>query len=442
MRLAGLVSGAKIELAQASRSPSVVSVALQIPDAEAKGSDNRIFDKFASNTTVWMVLRQFESLEGPSQRNFTGRSAPVSSVHGSGGGRLHYETPVIQVMGRELSSFTELQMTLAQLGFNHGSALLRLTFRTTRTPLEEALQEIGQYFTTAEQLGDSMVEKSVSNEGQQATPGTQGVKSSESKTITTVAVGAEASTTAAPTSLERDLDTTISSGVSGRNDTPKNLPRDVTIFSPTSSNTPRAAQQPFNEKDYEPTVDHAKLHQSRLAAEGTNKRLLSDAEISAQAEARANQKANVQQVQIKVRFPDQMQALTTFSKADTAKSLYGFVRGTIVHEHEPFELRFSTSNGFKTVPTDSNDDPKLIGQLGMVGRVLVNMIWAGGASIEARTSSVLKAEYCQKAQVIEANEVQNVAVEGDVGNMQGTKVAEEKSRKGGVPKWLKLPGKK
>ena len=442
MRLAGLVSGAKLELAQASRSPSVISVALQIPDTEAKGFNNRIIDKFASNTTVWMILRQFESLVGPPSRNFTGRSTPVSSVNGGDGGRLHYETPVIQVMGRELSSFTELQSTLAQLGFNHGSALLRLTFRTTQTPLEEALQEIGQYFTTAEKLGDSTGEKGFSGDGQQAIPNTEEVEASESKTKLPSAFEIQPSTTGLHTSLGSDLDATISPAASGHNDTPGNLPRDVTIFSPTSSNTPKAAQQPFNEKDYEPTVDHAKLHQLRLAAAGTNKRLLSDAEISAQAEARASQSANIQQVQIKVRFPDQMQALSTFSNADTAKSLYGFVRSIIVHEHQPFELRFSASNGFKTVPTDSENDPKLIGQLGMVGRVLVNMIWSGDAGMEARTSSVLKAEYCQKAQVIEANEVQNVAGEEDVGNMQGRKVAEEKSRKGGVPKWLKLPGKK
>ena len=442
MRLAGLVSGAKLELAQASRSPSVVSVALQIPDTEAKGFSNRIVDKFASNTTVWMILRQFESLVGPPSRNFTGRSTPVSSVNGSGGGRLHYETPVIQVMGRELSSLPELQSTLAQLGFNHGSALLRLTFRTTQTPLEDALHEIGQYFTTAEKLDDSTVEKGLSGEGQEATPSTEEVEASESRTSTNSASEAQPSTTQALTSLGSDLGATISPGASSHSDTPRNLPRDITIFSPTSSNTPKAAQQPFNEKDYEPTVDHAKLHQSRLAAAGTNKRLLSDAEISAQAEAKANQSANVQQVQIKVRFPDQMQALSTFSRADTAKSLYGFVRSIIVHEHEPFELRFSAANGFKTVPIDSEDDPRLIGQLGMVGRVLVNMIWAGDASIEARTSSVLKAKYGQKAQVIEANEVQDVAGERDIGNVQGHKATEEKSRKGGVPKWLKLPGKK
>jgi tether containing UBX domain for GLUT4 len=65
-------------------------------------------------------------------------------------GRLFYEAPVIQVMGRELSSFTDMQMTLKDLGYNSGSILLRLSFRPTEKPLEEAMLEIGQYFKDVE----------------------------------------------------------------------------------------------------------------------------------------------------------------------------------------------------------------------------------------------------------------------------------------------------
>ncbi|KAI4131652.1 MAG: hypothetical protein LQ347_002880, partial [Umbilicaria vellea] len=82
--------------------------------------------------------------------NITARGAPNITNGESGAGRLFYETPVVQIIGRELSSFMDLQKTLAQLGFNSGSVLLRLSFRLSETPLEEAMGEIDQYFKSVE----------------------------------------------------------------------------------------------------------------------------------------------------------------------------------------------------------------------------------------------------------------------------------------------------
>lgn len=150
IRLSGLSSGAKLELVLLSRSPSVVSVALQLPDTEVRdGSASRLVEKFPSTTTLWLVLRKFESgsKEGGGARyNFTARGVPQTADGTSGSGRLVYETPVLHVMGRELSTFTDLQKSLGQLGLNSGSVLLRLSFRVTQTPLEEAMGEIEQYF--------------------------------------------------------------------------------------------------------------------------------------------------------------------------------------------------------------------------------------------------------------------------------------------------------
>ncbi len=53
-------------------------------------------------------------------------------------------------MQRELSSFSDLQKTLGQLGLNSGSAMLRLSFRATEQPLEEAQAEIEGYFKSIE----------------------------------------------------------------------------------------------------------------------------------------------------------------------------------------------------------------------------------------------------------------------------------------------------
>jgi tether containing UBX domain for GLUT4 len=108
IRLANLPQGARLELVQASRSPTVISVALQLPKA-------RLTQKFASNTSLWEILRQFESGEGANY-NFTQRGVPEMSGT-SGSGRLHYEQPVITVMPghKEQGSFVELQQTLSQL---------------------------------------------------------------------------------------------------------------------------------------------------------------------------------------------------------------------------------------------------------------------------------------------------------------------------------------
>ena len=62
-RLSGLPNHTQVELIQASRSPSVVSVALQLPpSADASESHgSRLTGKFASSASIWQILRQFES---------------------------------------------------------------------------------------------------------------------------------------------------------------------------------------------------------------------------------------------------------------------------------------------------------------------------------------------------------------------------------------------
>lgn len=143
-RLSGLAGGAKLTLIQASRSPSVVNVALQLPEREGGG---RLSDKFPSTTSLWLVLRKYEDAvagQPPRKLNLTQRGVAPSQSAGSG--RLEYEQPCLHLMGRNLESFVDLQKTLAQLGLNSGSVLIRLSFRSMGQPLEEAMQEIEQHF--------------------------------------------------------------------------------------------------------------------------------------------------------------------------------------------------------------------------------------------------------------------------------------------------------
>src|SRR5215471_21788898 len=93
IRLSGLSSGAKLELVRLSRSPSVVSVALQLPESEAKGvSNGRLLDKFPSTTTLWLILRKFEAgVAGGNgmTRNLTARGALPESSGPTSMGRLY-----------------------------------------------------------------------------------------------------------------------------------------------------------------------------------------------------------------------------------------------------------------------------------------------------------------------------------------------------------------
>lgn len=215
------------------------------------------------------------------------------------------------------------------------------------------------------------------------------------------------------------------------------------MFAPSSESTPAASRQAFHEKDYEPTIAHANLHQARLATSSVNKRLLTDAELTVQAEIQAKRNADVKDVQIKVRFPDQMQVISTFSNLDTSTTLYNFVKGLMENDDEPFSLSFSSVQGHRSVPKEGNT--RLIGDLGMTGRVLVNVAWEIGASSKARGGSVLKAEYQQQAKQIEVKDIGGVEAEDKVSETvegKGKQKDEARERKGGVPRWLKLPGKK
>ena len=151
-------------------------------------------DKFASSTSLWQILRSFESANAGglnSQKNFTGRGVPSMVSGNSGAGRLYYEEPVLRIMGREYSSLTDLQKSLGQLGFNGGSVLLHLNFRASEVPLEQAQEKIEDYFRSLEESGSdahgvgsgaAVSEVSDLNVGQQIfTEEEEASKTSESK---------------------------------------------------------------------------------------------------------------------------------------------------------------------------------------------------------------------------------------------------------------------
>src|SRR3954471_6278059 len=148
-RQTGFPSGATLELIVASTSAGVVSVALQLPE-----DGGRLTDKIPSNTTLWRILRKFESTEGKNY-NFTARGSAGVESGSSGAGRIYYEMPNLNILGRECLTFGDLQKTLQDFGLNKGTALLKLSFKKTQQPFEEALTEIGEYFKEEEAAEES-----------------------------------------------------------------------------------------------------------------------------------------------------------------------------------------------------------------------------------------------------------------------------------------------
>lgn len=436
-----------------SRSASVVSVALQLPEAEG---NTRLTDKFPSTTTLWLVLRRFEAgVAGDgSTKNLTARGAPAMNDGTSGAGRLYYQTPVIQIMSRELSSFTDLQKTLAQLGFNSGSTLLRLSFRTSDTPFEEAMVQIAGYFQSVE--GGEELQEGTPNKTPPEVPSEAEdlplEAPSESMDQIQATSEAEAPEPASEPSTDppfTEPNPTASDSKPLQTPSPFTGSRPIQIFSPPSTTTPSAAQTAHNPADYIPTIEHAKSHQRHLAQKSQNTRLPSESELADQQAAEAEKLKSVRDVEIKIRFPDQSAAVSTFGQGDTGAELYGFVRDDCLDERwrgEKFLLSYSAARGWAVVPDDSSK--RLIQHLGLKGRVLVNFKWdeTGGASLAALgTKDVLKRERKEEAKALRAPELAKLDAEEDE---EGVKVdvgkreeAGEKKRKG-VPKWLKLPGKK
>jgi tether containing UBX domain for GLUT4 len=429
----------------------VVSVALQLPESEAQGIPNgRLTDKFPSTTTLWLVLRKFETGvagSGGLNKNLTARGSPSTEA---GAGRLYYQQPVLQVLNRELSSFTDLQKNLAQLGLNSGSALMRLGYRATETPLEEAILKIQQYFDSVDgtHTTQSQTQATPTAASDQVVETTQAPEPSHSippTSDTTQNASSDTDMTEPPSQLDGITQTTepLSPSTS----------RPLSVFRPPSSSTPSAALVKHNDADYTPTVEHAQVHQKMLNQSSRNVRLPTEAELAQQAEAEAEKLAAIKEVEIKIRFPDQSAVSTKFGQEDSGKTLHSFVRNDCLEQQyseQPFILRNPGVKPGQKGDTIPDSEKKLIKDLQLRGRVLVIFGWEDGASLAARgAKSVLKEELRQVAEDIR---VVDVAASGVGEEEQGVKVnvgrKEDKAEGevGGVgkklPKWLKGLGKK
>ena len=409
-RLSGLSPGAKLQLTQASRSTGVVSVALQLPESDGGG---RFTDKFPSNTSLWLVLRKFEEgVAGQPQRklNLTQRAVQADS----GALRLYYEQPSINVMGRTIETFTDLQKTLGQLGINGGSILMRLNFKNNGQPLEEAMEQISGYFTSVE--GPS------GNSGVGATQEAHGAHAAGVGNMSSLpdaaADNAQASLdgSAGPEPNDEDVEMTSSAPVAPvvENDViasssetqpqpaetapqpQQALYNGVAVYRAPSNDTPAAALEPDDPSTFEPSIAHAKAHQAALERSGRNTRLLSDKELEEQENQRQAALATVLNVTVRVRYPDQSMIETNINASETSADVYRKVRETLAHPTEPFELRFLGKKGNQSLPNSA--EKRLVRDFGFRGKVLVTFAWLQEASTQARQAAALKEEYRSHAQ--------------------------------------------
>lgn len=408
-RQTGLPSGATLELVVASRSTGVVSVALQF----LGGDGTRMIEKFPSDTTLWRILRKFELAEGKNL-NITGRSVAQIENGASGAGRIYYEMPTVNIVGRECSTFGDLQKTLQQLGINNGTALLKLSYKKTEQPLEEAMAEISDYFKE-----EAIVKV---QENPEVAPPRAPEMSSTAEAAAKLSSGEPSS------SEEKDTDMTSQDTSQGTSQNPSPYPEHAVdthlivtpakaaapispkaepkleVYLPPTSDTIQAARTPFNEADFEPTTAHLRSAQSRLLNSSQNTRLPSDEEIARQEQEKAAKLAAMREIQIRIRFPDQHQVLATLHNTDSAAVLYNWVKRAIVQEDQPFKLLWTDKKG-RTAPIPCIENKNLVKDLGFSTRELVIFHWEAGASESARKTPALKPELLQNAKELQVPEV-------------------------------------
>ncbi|KAK5737460.1 hypothetical protein LTR17_006687 [Elasticomyces elasticus] len=414
-RLSGLSAGAKLQLVQASRSAGVVNIAIQLPSP----SDERLTGKFPSTTSLWLILRKFEDgVAGSGKKlNLTQRGV---QPEGSSAGTLLYETPSVSAENRKYEGFGQLQKTLGELGYNGGNVLLKVGFRRTEQPLEEAMKEIGGFFTATKE--DGAMEGVVSPQAEVAEANEDGGVPMSEDDIPAPSSSSEAepqpSTSQATDSPQQSDENTppppTSSTTTNR----------ISVYRPPSNGTPAAALAPDDPSAFEPTIDHARLHQATLGTRGQNQRLKSDKELDEIAAQKQLHLATVQNVRIRVQYPDEHIIETNFAASATSADLYETVRSTLRGPSEVFELRWFGPKGRLEVLPDSAGK-RLVRDLGFRGGVKVTLVPSADASDEAKRNLCLKEEHMSQAQELKV-ELAEQRDEVEAGNQGGEGKAEGK----------------
>jgi tether containing UBX domain for GLUT4 len=177
------------------------------------------------------------------------------------------------------------------------------------------------------------------------------------------------------------------------------------VFAAPTSATPQAARTAFNESDFQPTVEHAKIHQAQLSNRTRNQRLLSDKELEAQEQERQAKLAALTEKPhlLRIRLPDGALVQMSLTKDDTASTLYTFVASFLEHKTEPFDLKYTGPTG--RLVLIARDARRLISDLRFSTNELVTFQWGEGASPAVRASrKALAREWQDRAQTLRVEE--------------------------------------
>ncbi|KJZ73512.1 hypothetical protein HIM_07068 [Hirsutella minnesotensis 3608] len=448
-RTSGLIAGAKLELVQKANTPSAVQIALQVPQPDAKDiPGGRLIRKFPADLTLWKVLRQFESGEASGGRNIniTARGIAGGMTGSSGSGQLYYETPVLNIMGRELSTFTDFQRTLSQLGHNSGNVLIRLSFKQTGQTLFEAMEQISSFFKETQEESRRKTDPAVAT----APQGMPANQSPVAEMAGSASIPPE-DFPRAPTPLAPQIPTEPATELehqqppsTEQSPSADDTYRPVHVYLAPTGSTPAAALAPPEEEDFTPSIAHAQLHQARLQDSSRNKRLLSDKELEEKAAAEEARLAAIKSVLVKVRFPDNTSSDWQVGPNLTGAFLYEAVRQVMADRQLPFRLVLP---GSKTVIED-NAAPRhgLIKGYKLAGRVLVNLVWDDNVPAPVRKQPFLKAQIAQRGEAVQVPELPPAQ---DIGPSPTVKQGHQPDKNEGkgegatkkIPKWFKM-GKK
>ncbi|KAL7629429.1 hypothetical protein AAE478_000949 [Parahypoxylon ruwenzoriense] len=455
-RTSGLVQGAKLELVVRSNTPTAINVALQLPAPESNLFPplGRVTEKLPNDFTLWQILRQFESGRSSEGKNLniTARGvAQTANGAAAGSGQLYYQTPVLVIENRTLSTFADFQKTLSQLGYNSGGVLIRLSFQKTDKTLVEAMEDISKFFKMEEEdqkARESVPKPATSNE---ATASTDATPSDNTPSIP------PAATLDHPEKSELDAAQKDSADNSAAAQTPSGDAMDVdepapsehrpvTIFSAPTSSTPAAALRVDADDAFAPRVEHAHAHQRLLKTASENKRLPSDRELEEKAAAEAAKVAAVKSIRIKVRFPDNFSAEWPFGPNDTGATLHAEVRKLMANDTAPFKLALPP--GKTVIRDDGSPASTLIRGYRLSSNTLVNFMWDDKVPVEIRKQPFLKGSAAGQAQKIVVPEVPEVDEKNEAGPSMPISAPTPTPRAEGEgsgfkkPKWLKGFGKK
>lgn len=386
--------------------------------------------------TIWKILRQFESGDASAGRNIniTARGvAQTAGAEGTGAGQLYYETPVLNIMGRDFSTFADFQKTMSQLGHNSGNVLIRLSFKTTTQTLFDAMKEIGEYFKDSDSPDVSEASAAVDPK----VPVTEAAPINKDIPMADVPPAGDVAHAEAAHLQEPGPSEPLAQ------EKPQDPYEPVNVFLAPNNTVPAAANLPLDDTDFTPTVAHAQLHQARLQESSRNRRLLSDKELEEKAVAEEAKVAAIKSVLVRIRFPDNTSSDWQVGPTSTGAFLYEAVRHVMAAKDEPFHLVLS--GGTTVIKDDDSAKHNLIRSYKLSGRVLVNLIWNDKVSKEIRKQPFLLSNIAKQGQKLTMPALPEPTPEAENEVVARIEKRESKATdsdgKKKIPKWLKL-GKK